>query len=164
MQNASVNFAEVLLAVVIATSVLFATACGTQAKKQAAVSPPVQNLTATLEDEVQDLAGGEIKWATHWRLCWDNYEGASEYELQPLTSEGASDKLRRQSERCFRLEVAAGQNPKTQGLLKRDLQLAIRSSELAYRVRAVLADGQPSEWSKALSVGKPTSAEGATRR
>ena len=155
MQNTSINFAQVRLAVVIFASLLLTTACGARAKKQAIVSPPVQNLTAALEDEVQDLAGGEIKWSTYWRLCWDNYEGARAYELQALTSEGTSDKLRRQSERCFPVEVAAGQNPKTQGLLKRDLQLAIRSSELAYRVRAVLADGQSSEWSKALSVGKP---------
>ena len=158
MQNTSLNFAEVRLAVAISAFLLFAAACGATAKKQATISPPVQHLAAELEDEVHDLPGGEIKWSTYWRLCWDNYDGAREYELQALTSEGASDKLLRQNERCFRLEVAAGENPKTQGLLKRDLQLAIRSSELAYRVRAVLADGGSSEWSRALNVGEPTSA------
>ena len=129
-------------------------ACGTKAEKQATVSPPVQDLTAELEDEVQDLPGGEIKWSTYWRLCWAGYEGAREYELQVLTSEGASDKLIRQSDRCFRLEVAAGKNPKSQGLLNRDLQLAFRSSQLGYRVRAVLAGGHFSEWSKPLAAGK----------
>jgi hypothetical protein len=74
-----------------------------------------------------------------------------------VTSEGASDKLRHQTERCFRLDVAGGKNPKAQGLFNRKLQLAIRSSELSYRVRAVLADGRgSSEWSKALSVGEAT--------
>lgn len=159
MQNASANFAEVHLAVAVSTFLLLAAACGTKAKKQVTVSPPVQNLTAELDDEVHDLSGGEISWSTYWRLCWSNYEGANEYELQALTSEGVSDKLLHQSERCFRLEVATGKNAKTQGLLNRDLQLAIRSSQLAYRVRAVLVEGQTSEWSKALSVAKPTSGD-----
>jgi hypothetical protein len=127
-----------------------------KAEKQTTVSPPVQDLVATLEDEVQDLPGGEISWSTYWRLCWANYEEASEYELQALTSEGPSHKLRRQSERCFRLEVAAGENPKSEGLLKRDLQLAMRASELSYRVRAVFADGTASAWSQPLSIAKPT--------
>ena len=126
-------------------------------KRRATVSPPVQNLTATLEDEVQDLPGGKISWSTYWRLCWANYEGASAYELQALTSEGPSNKLRRQSERCFRLEVAAGENPKSEGLLKRDLQLSMRASELSYRVRAVFADSRVSEWSKSLTIARATS-------
>lgn len=126
-----------------------------KAEKRGTVSPPVQHLAAELEDEVHDLPGEEIRWSTYWRLCWANYDGASGYELQALTSEGASDKLRHQSERCFRLEVAAGQNPKTQGLLNHDLQLAMRSSQLAYRVRTVFADGRSSEWSRPLSVANP---------
>lgn len=156
MGNASVKRAGVLSAITILTLFL-AAACGRKTDQRVSVAPPVQNLSATLEDEVHELPGEEIKWSTYWRLCWADYKGVSEYQLQALTSEGASDKLRRQSERCFRLEVAAGENPKTQGLLNRDLQLAMRSSELAYRVRAVLDDGQVSEWSKALSVAKPTS-------
>lgn len=157
MRDVRVNFAEVLPAVAIFTFLLVTTACGTKAERHAIVSPPVQNLTATLEDEVHDLPGGEIEWSTYWRLCWDKYERAGGYELQSLTSEGASDKLQRQSERCFRIEVAAGQNPKSEGLHDRDLQLALRSTELSYRVRAVLADGQFSEWSQPLTVAKPTS-------
>ena len=155
MTDARVNRAQFVSAVSIFAFLLFGVACGRKAEKQTIVSPPVQNLTATLEDEVHDLPGGEIEWSTYWRLCWPSYEGASEYELQSLTSEGASDKLRRQSEHCFRLEVAAGQNPKREGLRDRDLQLALRSTELSYRVRAVLADGQFSEWSQALSAAKP---------
>jgi hypothetical protein len=154
MTDARVNCAEFLSAVGIFALLLFGAACGRKAEKPATVSPPVQNLTATLEDEVHDLPGGEIEWSTYWRLCWPSYEGASEYELQSLTSEGASNKFRRQSERCFRLEVAAGQNPKSEGLRNRDLQLALRSTELSYRVRAVLADGHFSEWSQALSAAK----------
>ena len=137
-------------------SLLLATACSKKAGGRASVYPPVQNLVATLDDEVQDLPDGQIKWSTYWRLCWGAYAGAGAYELQALTSEGESDKLQRQSEQCFRLEVAAGENAKSQGLLNRDIQLAMRSSQLAYRVRAVLADGQLSEWSKPLSVAKAT--------
>ena len=159
MTDARPNCPGLLLAVGIFTFSLLAVACGVKADRQTTVFPPVQNLTTELEDEVQDLPGGEIKWSTFWRLCWANYEGATAYELQPLTSEGASDKLERQSERCFRVEVALGKNPKTQGLLNRELQLAIRSSQLAYRVRAVLADGTKSEWSRPLSVGKPTAVD-----
>ena len=146
----------------ILTVLLFAAGCATKTEKietQATISPPVQNLTAALEDEVHDVPDGKIEWSTYWHLCWANYEGASAYELQALTSEGSSDKLERQSDRCFRLQVAAGKNARTQGMLNRDLQLAIRSSQLAYRVRAVLADGQFSEWSKPLSVAKATTGD-----
>ena len=156
MKDARVNCLKYFSAVGIFTFLSFAAACGTKAEKQTTVSPPVQNLTATLEDEVHDLPGGEIEWSTYWRLCWPSYEGVREYEIQSLTSEGASDKLHRQTERCFRLEVAAGENPKREGLRNRDLQLALRSTELSYRVRAVLANAQFSEWSEALTAGKTT--------
>lgn len=146
---------SLISAIAIFIFLLSAAACGTKAEKQATVSPPVQNLTATLDDEVHDLPDGEIRWTTYWRLCWAKYEGAREYELQAVTPEGASPKLSRQSDTCFRLEVAGGKNPKAQGLLKRDLQLAVRSGELAYRVRAVLADGRASEWSQPVSIAKP---------
>jgi hypothetical protein len=141
----------------IISSLLLAAACGMREGRRATVSPPVQNLVATLEDQVDDLPGGRIRWSTYWRLCWADYPGAGGYDLQALTSEGASDRLSHQSDRCFSLEVAAGDNLKTQGLLNRNLQLAMRSSMLAYRVRAVLADGQPSEWSKPLSVAEASS-------
>ena len=155
MGNTSLERARVLTAVTV-LALLLAAACGRKAQQRVSVAPPVQNLSATLDDEIHELSGEKIKWSTSWRLCWADYKGVSEYQLQALTSEGASDKLRRQSERCFRVEVAAGENPKTQGLLNRDLQVAMRSSELAYRVRAVLGDGQFSEWSKPLSVGETT--------
>ena len=142
------------LAVAIITSLLLVAACSKKAAQRASVFPPVQNLVATLEDQVDDLPDGRIKWSTYWRLCWDDYAGAREYELQALTSEGPSKTLEHQSEHCYRTEVAAGENPKTQGLLNRDIQLAMRSSMLAYRVRAVLTDGQFSEWSKPFSIAK----------
>jgi len=154
VESAGINSAHLLA--VLASLVLTA-ACGKKPERKETVSPPVQHLAARLEDEVHDLPSERIEWSTYWRLCWDDYEGARGYELQALTAEGASSKLEHQSEHCFRLEVAKGENFKTQGLMNRDLQLATQSSQLAYRVRAVLAGGRASEWSKPLPVGKPMS-------
>ena len=143
-------------AVFLVTSLVLTTACGMRTeRKETVVPPPVQHLVATLEDEIHDLPSERIGWSTYWRLCWDDYKDARGYELQTLTAEGASSKLEHQSEHCFRLEVAKGQNFKKQGLVNRDLQLATQSGQLAYRVRAVLANGRASEWSKPLRVAKP---------
>lgn len=105
---------------------------------------------------MRDLPGGRIAWSTYWKLCWAEYPGAKGYELQTLTSEGISAKLRRQSERCFRIEAAANENEKSQGLLNREVLLALQSGQLAYRVRAVLEEGRASEWSPPMAVGKAT--------
>lgn len=116
----------------------------------------VSGLVTTLEDEVRDLPDGQIAWSTYWKLCWDEYPGAQGYELQTMTGEGRSPKLRRQSGRCFRLQSAAGENQKAAGLLNRDLQLKLQEGQLGYRVRAVLADNRVSEWSVSMPVGKAT--------
>ncbi len=131
--------------------------CGSNtAPTQPSVLPgPVTNLTATLEDEVQELGGERIKWSTYWKLCWEAPPGAISYELQTLTSEGRSDKLRRQTESCFRLEVAAGDNERGQGFVNREVMLALQAGQLAYRVRAVFAQGRVGEWSAAIPVGAP---------
>lgn len=116
----------------------------------------VSGLLTTLEDEVRDLPDGQIAWSTYWKLCWDEYPGAQGYELQTMTGEGRSPKLRRQSGRCFRLQSAAGENQKSAGLVNRDLQLKLQEGQLGYRVRAVLADNRVSEWSVSMPVGKAT--------
>ena len=118
----------------------------------------MRGITTTLEDEVRDLPGGKIGWLTRWELCWDEYPKAESYELQVVTSEGTSPKLRRQSDRCFRLEVARGENPKSQGFAGRDVTLAMQSGQLAYRVRAVLAGARTSEWSRLIEAGSSASA------
>ena len=120
------------------------------------VPPAVGGLAATLEDEVRDLPGGQIAWSTYWQFCWAEYPGAQAYELQTMTGEGRSPKLRRQSGRCFRLQAAAGENQKTEGLVNRELQLALQEGQLAYRVRAILLDNRVSEWSAPMPVGKAT--------
>jgi len=118
------------------------------------VTPAVAGLVATLEDEQRDLPDGQIAWTTHWKLCWEPYAGAQEYELEPTTGEGVSRRRAHQIGTCLRVEVAKGQNAKAQGLFNRDLMLASLSGMLAYRVRAVMAEGRVSQWSPAMIVGQ----------
>lgn len=136
-------------------ALLLSAACS-QPVAPAAPLPVVTGLVATLEDEARALPNGQMAWSTYWKLCWDDYRDAAAYELQALTGEGAARRVRRQSERCFRLQAAAGENSQAQGLLNRDLQLALQQGQLAYRVRAVHKDGRLSEWSAPLVVGKAT--------
>lgn len=131
-------------------------ACDTPSGALQVVKPPVSEIVATLEDSVQELPGKRIAWSTYWKLCWQNYPGAKTYELQTLTSEGVSPSLRRISDRCFRLQAAAGQNHNSQGLFNRKAILSLRTSQLAYRVRAVLDENRVSEWSPDMPVGKAT--------
>jgi len=118
------------------------------------VAPAVGGLAATLEDGVRDLPDGQIIWTTHWKLCWEPYAGALEYELEPMTGEGTRRRLLHQAGPCYRIEVAKGQNAKAQGLFNRDLMLASVSGGLAYRVRAVLGNGRVSQWSASMVVGQ----------
>ena len=114
--------------------------------------PHPQNLVATLEDEVSDVGDGRIDWATYWKLCWDDYPGAVGYQLQTMTSEGVSPRLKDQNTNCLRLEVAKNTNLRELGLHKREVMLALVSGQLSYRVRAVLADGSTSGWSPSAGV------------
>ena len=66
-------------------------ACKTPSGAQQVVAPPVEEIVATLEDEVRELPSKRIAWSTYWKLCW-HYPGAKAYELQTLTSEGISPK------------------------------------------------------------------------
>lgn len=130
------------------------TGCRSAPKIQTAPLPPISGITATSQDEVRDLPNEMIAWSTNWKLCWATYPAATGYELQPVTGEGSSRKVRAQSENCFKLQAAAGENRKVQGLLNRELQLALQRGQLAYRVRAVLPDGGHSEWSTPIAVGQ----------
>lgn len=121
------------------------------------VKPPLTGLVSTLSNEVKELPEERISWSTYWQLCWQPYPGAKEYELQAVTMEGKSPKLERQSDRCLRIQAASNQNKKSQGLLNRELILAMHSAELGYRVRAVLDGNRVSEWSDVMAVGATTS-------
>lgn len=116
--------------------------------------PPVAGLVASLEDETRQLEGGRQRWSTYWRLCWTPYPGAGGYELQTVTSEGRSPKLRTQTDPCYRLQVAAGENATAMGLQGREVQMQMQSSQLAFRVRAILSDGRRSGWSDAAAASR----------
>ncbi|WP_017314413.1 hypothetical protein [Mastigocladopsis repens] len=120
------------------------------------VKPTVTGFVATLEDEVKELPKQRIAWSTYWKLCWQPYPGAKAYELQGVTMEGMSSKLKHQSDRCYRLQAARGENPKSDGFVNRDLTLATHSVQLGYRVRAVLDGNRVSEWSSPMPVGEAT--------
>jgi hypothetical protein len=148
---------EALVVGVLGASLLLllTSSCTSSEATEVVSGPPVEGLTATIEDEVRNLPGGRIAWSTYWELCWKPYPGAKAYELKTLTGEGeVSGELRRQEGNCFRIEVAAGENEKSEGLETRDVQLALQQGQLAYRVRAVLGGGRVSKWSKAAPVGK----------
>jgi hypothetical protein len=147
---------ELVAARTVALLLLLLCATCNRTSAPATPLPVVTGLNATLEDEVRDLPNGQIAWSTYWKLCWDAYQDAASYQLQSLTGEGSARRVLRQTERCFRLQAAAGENSRAQGLLNRDLQLALQQGQLAYRVRAVRQDGRLSEWSAPLAVGKAT--------
>lgn len=115
--------------------------------------PPLGGLAVGLEDRVTPRPQNTISWSTFWRLCWRPYPDAKAYELRPLTGEGNPAKIQRQGGRCFRIEAAAGENKRSDGLAQREPQLALQQGQLAYQVRAVLREGRVSEWSAPAAVG-----------
>ncbi|MDZ8024932.1 MAG: hypothetical protein RMX65_034065 [Nostoc sp. DedQUE01] len=123
------------------------------------VQPPITGLVSTLSDEVEELPAELIRWSTYWQLCWEPYPEAQEYELQAVLMEGKSPKLKRQSNRCFRIQAASNENQKSQGLLNRELILLMHKIQLGYRVRAVLDGNRVSEWSQVMAVGATTVSE-----
>lgn len=113
----------------------------------------VRGMVASLEDEVRELSEERIAWSTFWKLCWEAYPGATGYEMELLTSEGASPTLRNQSAQCFRIEVASGENERKEEFVHRDLQIALQSGQLAIRVRAMFGEGKVGAWSPTIALG-----------
>ena len=111
--------------------------------------PAPTGLVATLEDEV----GAAGAWRTRWVLCWDAGPAAVAYEQKTVTGEGASPTLRRQTERCLRIEAAAGDGPAEDRAARRAAQLLGQQGQLAFQVRSVPDHGPPGEWSPAVAVG-----------
>jgi len=126
------------------------------------VQLPVTGLVSTLSDEVEELPPDLIRWSTYWQLCWEAYPEAKEYELQTVLVEGKSPKLKRQSDRCFRIQAASNENQKSQGLLNREVILLMHKIQLGYRVRAVLDNNRVSEWSPVMAVGATTPSDVST--
>ena len=137
---------------------LATSACGgderSGSRSSGAAAP--RGFVATLKRDVRPLPGARIAWTTRWRLCWHASSSARRYELQALTGEGASPRLLSQRGRCFELEVAGGENRRSQGYRLERSQLVQSSSLLAYRVRAVLGGGRVSAWSQPFAAGERT--------
>ena len=117
--------------------------------------PSVDGMTTTLEDEVRDLPNGQIAWSTYSKTCWNAYPDAEVYEIEVTTMEGTSPKLRRQKGSCHRLQIVAGRNAKSEGLLNRKTLIGLQTGQLAFRYRAVLDEGRFSEWSPVVMVREP---------
>lgn len=140
----------------LAAAALSVIACG-GAADAGPPGPAPAGLVASLEDE----AGAGGAWRTWWVLCWDAAPGAVAYELKTVTGEGASPKLRRQTDRCLRIEAAAGDGPEDRPA-RRAAQLAGQQGQLAFQVRSVPAHGPPGEWSPAVAVGSEVQARSAS--
>lgn len=135
---------------------LIAPACGHAAPpgvEPQVTGPPPQHLVVRLEDERHPLADGRVAWRTWWELCWDPYPGARSYEVQVVTGEGVSPRLREQTDRCIRTEAAAGEDSPEALEAKRTTLLVLQEGQLADQVRAVTADDRRSEWTPPQPVG-----------
>ena len=118
----------------------------------------VTGFTTSVKTTSEPLSSGLMKWRADWSLCWDPSPNAIGYDLQVLTAEGISPRLRRQLKPCLEVEVASGEH--TQDRIERELgiQMSIQRSQLSYRVRAALSSGQVGAWSRDVSVGEDLSA------
>ena len=114
-------------------------------------------LRATLEDTTDPYSTEGVKhwrWRTHWVIQWAPVPDAVAYELIYMTSEGASKKSTRLDAPPFRLEVAKGDNPQTEGMPTRTIQLITIQSLLSVRVVPRMADGSLGPASPWLQAGR----------
>jgi hypothetical protein len=111
-------------------------------------------LTITLQDVKRPSGRGRIAWSTYWKLCWQPVAGAKYFEKRLLTSEGAPRKPERINTTCFRVEAAAGENPSSEGLPKRDLMLSMQAAQSAVQIRAVFRDGHTTAWTAEQPIGE----------
>jgi hypothetical protein len=112
-------------------------------------------VSAGLDDTVVPRPGGQVAWTTTWRACFgpggDGREVVA-WQAQAVTSEGSSPVADELPGGCLDLEVATGVNAEEAGMPGREIQLS-DAQALAYRVRAVHADGTVSPWTDPVRVG-----------
>lgn len=126
------------------------------APQGAGLAPAPEGMHAQLQDVVRPAGAGRIAWQTFWKLCWTPVAGAKGYELKRMTSEGAPRQHQRVAGPCWRVEVAAGENARAQGLYRRDLMLQLQAAQASLRVRAAFGQGRVSAWSAEHAVGEVT--------
>lgn len=115
--------------------------------------PAPGGLQRSLQDHTRRSGPGRMAWSTTWSLCWQPVAGAAHYEVRLLTAEGASRTPRRVADTCYRVEAAAGENPRADGMPRRALMLAMQSAQSSVGVRAVFADGRVTDWTAGQPVG-----------
>jgi hypothetical protein len=118
-------------------------------------SRTVENLHVAVSTVATPAASGRVSWAATWTLCWDPMPGAIGYDVQAMTSESASPRLKRVEAPCFSVELAAGEDLPADLPGKRDVQLSMQRSQLAYRVRADFGRNVVGSWSQAIDAGAP---------
>ena len=116
-------------------------------------SRSVENFRVAITTTATPTSGERVTWSSTWTLCWDPFPGAVAYEVQAMTSESASTRIKRVDGPCFSVELAAGDDLAQEVIEKRDVQLAVQRSHLAYRVRATLGGDIVTTWSPAIDAG-----------
>jgi hypothetical protein len=111
------------------------------------------NLRVAISTSATPVSGERVAWTSMWTLCWDPLPGAVGYEIQAVTWETVSTRIRRVEAPCFSVELAAGEDVSSEVEEKRDTQLAVHRSQLAYRVRADFGGNVVGAWSRAIDAG-----------
>jgi len=118
-------------------------------------SRTVENMRVAVSTVATPTAAGRLSWAATWTLCWDPVPGAIGYDIQAMTSESVSPRLKHVESACFSVELAAGEDLPADLPGKRDVQLSMQRSQLAYRVRADFGRNVVGSWSPAIDAGAP---------
>ena len=123
------------------------------APSSATVAGPAPVLaSATLTDDVDTAAG---TWSTTWEVCFEplpGAEGPERWEVQSVTSEGVSPRIEELPGSCVGLQLAQGPGAAPADDPGRTAALADAAS-LAYRARAVRADGSVTPWGEPVVAG-----------
>ncbi len=107
--------------------------------------------SATLVDDVDPAAG---TWSTTWQACFApaGDEAVAGWEVRTVTAEGVAPRVRELTGGCIDLQLAQGRGTAPADDPGRTAALADAGS-LAYRVRAVRADGSATPWTDPVVVG-----------
>ena len=122
------------------------------APSSATVAGPAPVLaSATTTDDVDTAAG---TWTTTWEACFEPLPGERDterWEVQAVTAEGVSPRIEELPGSCVGLQLAQGPGAPADDP-GRTAALADAAS-LAYRARAVRADGSVTPWSEPVVAG-----------
>ena len=107
--------------------------------------------SASVADDVDVTAG---TWSTTWTACFSSGTGDAEmdhWEVQAVTSEGTSPRIRTLDRDCVELQLAQGSGS-PEGDPGRLAALS-DAADLAYRARGVREDGTVTPWTDPVPAG-----------